>query len=320
MKENQTMRVIIVRPHGYSGGSLVLDEMCSWFRKKGIDASLFFIPREPKKNTHPTVFWLKWLFYSCKWESYRLLCSMFPNGNHARFNEWRPVVKSPVNGVKRKRLPFFSNRNTIIVYPEKVYGNFLHAKHVVRYLLFHYDYSNDKNAYGKDDLFIAYREVFNDPVLNPGKRIVQFGHFDKALYRQYNFGERKGNCYIIRKGSQRPDLPQQFDGPVIDKLSEEEKVKILNETERCYSYDTQTFYTSIAAVCGCLPIIVPEPGKVKEDYYSPGEKLLGKAFGESAEEIDRALRTRELCIQSVDYDERNERNIDLLISILKSSL
>lgn len=313
------MRVIIVRPHGYSGGSLVLDEMCSNFRKKGVDASLFFVPKEPKKNTRLWLFWLKWLFYRLKWNYFHSMCRLFPHTKNKRFHEWRPVVISPVKGVRRKKLPFFSKRDTIVIYPEKVYGNFLHATHVVRYLLYHYAFADDKKAYGKDDLFIAYREVFNNPSLNPEKYFVWFGHFDNELYRQYNFGNRKGNCYIIRKGSSRNDLPERFDGPVIDKLPEEEKVKILNETERCYLYDTQTFYSSIAAVCGCLPIIVPEPGKTKEDYYASWETHPGQAFGESAEEIEHALKTRKQCIENLNYDKINEENANYFIKILKEN-
>lgn len=312
------MRVIIVRTHGYSGGSLVLDTMCSCFRKKGVDASLFFIHREPKKNTGFLIFWLKWTFYSFKWDFFHSLCCLFPHANGKRFREWRPVVNSPVKGIKRKRLPFFSKKNTIVIYPEKVYGNFLHARNVTRYLLFHYDYTDDKNAYGKDDLFVAYREVFDVPTLNPEGFIAPFAHFDKELYRQYNYGERKGNCYIIRKGRDRKDLPKQLEGPVIDNQSEEEKVRTLNRCERCYLYDTQTFYGAIAAVCGCLPIIVMEPGKKKEDYIGEDDRPLGIAYGDTSEEIDYALRTREQLLKKLDFTEFNERNITTLISILKA--
>lgn len=312
------MKVIIVRPSGYSGGSLVLEVLCRLLREKGVDASLFYIYKEPGEDTKAGLFWMEWLLYNCKWELYRALCRIFSKLKNSRLKGWRPIVISPVGDVKKKHLPFFNKKNTIVVYPEKVFGNFLNATHVVRYLLFHYPYEENNAAYGAEDLFVAYREVFNSPQLNPDNLVIPFGFFDGNLYRQYNYGARSGNCYIIRKGSEREDLPSAFDGPVIDKLSEEEKVNVLNACERCYSYDTQTFYTTIAAVCGCLPIVVPEPGKTKDDYLATGESPCGIAFGETQEEIEYAQSTRHLIMRRLDSAAMNEKSISLFVEALKA--
>lgn len=312
------MKVIIVRPNGYSGGSLVIEKMCSLLREKGVDARIFQIYTEPKEDTRYFTFWIEWLVFTTKRCIFKVLCRLFPNSKNARLIAWRPLVISPVRGVKRMILPFFPRHKTIIIYPDKIYGNFLRAKYVVRYLLYHYPYSRDPKAYEPNDLFIAYREIFNDKNLNPDNYVVQFNHFDNHLYRQYNFGKRSGNCYIIRKGRGRPDLPTTFDGPIIDDLAEEEKVRILNECSRCYSYDTQTFYTSIASVCGCLPIIRLEDGQTKENSYGPNELPLGVAFDESQAEIEYAERTRPLLLRHLDYTESNDKNVRLLINILEN--
>ena len=95
-------------------------------------------------------------------------------------------------------------------------------------------------------------------------------------------------------------MPSHFDGPVIDNLREPDKVKVLNQCERCYLYDTQTFYASIAALCGCIPIVVPEPGKTKEDYVKPDDEVRGVAYGDSPDEIDFALRTRNEVQKRID--------------------
>lgn len=310
------MNVIIVRPKGYTGGSLVLEKMCSLLREKGINASLFNIMKEPNKDTKFYNLWWGWFYYNFKFVLFHILCNCFPNSKSERLRGWKHIVISPVKGIKRKFLPIYNKNKTVVVYPEKVYGNFLHAKHVVRYFLYHYPYPNDQNAYNKNDLFIAYREIFNDCNLNKEGYLVKFNFFDSELYRQYNYGERKGNCYIIRKGKNRPDLPKTFDGPIIDHLPEEEKVRILNECERCYCYDTQTFYSTIAAVCGCISVNVPEPGKNKGDYLSSNEKSLGVAWGDSDEEIKFAISTREQRIKELNYDDSNNRAIELFISLL----
>ena len=117
------------------------------------------------------------------------------------------------------------------------------------------------------------------------------------MYKQTNFGERSGCCYIVRKGNNRCDLPKDFDGAIIDDWAEELKVKELNKCKYCYFYDTQTFYTVIAAVCGCIPVVILEPGKTKSDYLSSGEHPAGIAYGNSEEELTYAVNTREECIR-----------------------
>ena len=322
------MKVIIVRPQGYHGGGLVLDKMCALLREKGVDARLFYIPYEPQKNTSAFLFWCQWLSFSWKsskkslkttikrWIIY-INGSFFPNLKSERVAEWKNTlvtyVGNSIENTKRKQLPLFLKNKTIVVYPEKVYGNFLHAKNVVRYLLFYYAFADDSDAYDKHDLFIACRKAFNNFKLNKEGYIVGLWHFDSQLYRQYNFGERRGVCYVVRKGRNRKDLPAEFDGPIIDNMPDVEKVRILNECEKCYFYDTQTFYSSVAVVCGCVPIIVPEPGKNKEDYYS---QTVGLAFADTPEEIAYAIRTRDQRLKSLDFAESNEKSISLFIKIL----
>ena len=216
-------------------------------------------------------------------------------------------------------LPFFSKSHTIVVYPEVFYGNFLNAHHVVRWLLYHYKFSDDPKAYNKNDLFIAFRKVFNDYRLNPEEKVVTLSYFNRKLYCQYNFGERKENCYLIRKGRNRKDLPTSFDGPVIDfGMSEEQIVAILNEHKYCFLYDTQTFYGKIAAVCGCIPIVICEPGKTKRDYLSKEEceNSYGIAYANTEEEIQLAISTRQQLIEKLKFDSWNDVNIKKFIKYI----
>ena len=92
---------------------------------------------------------------------------------------------------------------------------------------------------------------------------------------------------------------------------------MFNEYRYCYSYDTQTFYTAIAAVCGCIPIVVMEPGKCESDYLGPGEKHLGRAYGDSVEQIEYAKKTRDDLIKKLDYSAWNRVNAQALIELLE---
>lgn len=312
-------RIIIVRPHSASGGALVLTALCRLLRERGIDARLFDIHVEPTRRTKLWKFWSSWIKHILRFLIYPLLCR-FNNPNSPRYKIYQTFLREPIEGVKLQWNPFFSRKNTVVLYPEKVYGNFLKARHVVRWLLYYNPYPNDEKAYGKDDLVIAFRSIFNDEKLNPKGYQLQISWFNNQLYRQYNYGKREGNCYIIRKGANRNDLPTHFDGPVIDSLSEEEKVQVLNKCAYCYSYDLQTFYSAIAAICGCISVVVLEPGKEKEDYYSVAdlENQDGVAYGNTLEEIKRALATCDKLLEKVNFVAHNAREIDIFLALLQA--
>ena len=312
-------KIIIVSSRFYCGGTLVLSLLCKLLQEHGLDTKIFYVHTFPSEKDKFIVFWYRWLIYTLKYRIKILIFNTIKNTKYAENKKYSLINRYiPIKGIKEKILPFYNRKNTIVIYPEVVYGNFLCAKHVVRYLLYHYNYKRKENAYNNNDTFICYREIFNDWELNPLGIKLNLNYFDNNLYRQYNFNERKGNCYILRKGKNRIDLPNSFDGPVIDSDTKEtDIVKIFNTCKFCYSYDTQTFYTSIAAVCGCIPIVVLEPGKTKDDYLNKNENNIpGVAYGNSKEEIDYAIRTRNDLLKNLDFSESNEDNIIKFITFL----
>jgi hypothetical protein len=76
-------------------------------------------------------------------------------------------------------------------------------------------------------------------------------------------------------------------------------VNVFNIYEYFYSYDPCTFYSVIAAMCGCISVVVKVEGLSKEDWLNilapieylkeTGEQLYGIAYGE--EEIEFAKNT-----------------------------
>ena len=91
----------------------------------------------------------------------------------------------------------------------------------------------------------------------------------------------------------------------------------MNECEFCYIYDTQTFYSSIASICGCKSIVVPEPGKNKNDYRGTDDRLpYGVAYGNSKEELEWAESTRKDLRSRLNYDETNRKNAQLFIKYI----
>ena len=311
-------RIIIVCQHGYSGGIIALSVLCKLLIEKNIDARLFYIGKKPRKGENMLKYWFNWLVNKMRSYYYPIIIKY--SRNKRRVDACQKFLLSPLNGLPVQRLPFFSKNNSIVVYPDSVYGNFLHARNVVRYFLYYNPFPDDNEAYGENDLFISYREVFVDKNVNPKGNLLTLYHFDSSLYYCYNKSERNGNCYIVRKGRSRTDLPSEFDGPIIDNLSEEEKVKIFNECKYCYCYDLQTFYSQIAAVCGCISIVVLEPGKQVEDYYSSDEisNHPGVAFGNTSEEIKHALETMDDLRKQLDFSEHNNEQVNNFINLLNN--
>lgn len=313
-------KIIIFNRFKYFGGTLVLSCLCKTLRELGYDAKLYMCTDIPFSEADVQSFKRKNFQRVIKYKIKHVLNKYFSFIPYIKKlqNSIDDVSSVDMDGLSFHKNPSIDINNSIVIYPEVTYGNPLNAKFVVRWLMYFYPYSKSSDAYSTNDLFIAFREYFNDIDLNPNKLIITLNYFDSKLYRQYNFGQRKDKCYILRKGRKRKDLPKHFDGPVFDdNMSQHELVKMFNEYRYCYSYDTQTFYTAIAAVCGCIPIVVMEPGKCESDYLGPGEKHLGRAYGDSVEQIEYAKKTRDDLIKKLDYSAWNRVNAQALIELLE---
>lgn len=313
-------KIIIVNARYHSGGTLVLSLLCKLLQENGIDAKTLFVHKLPKQEYNFILYWFEWFYFTLKYKIKEIIYIIFKNTKFVNNDKFYPYINKPIEGIKEKLTPFINKKETIVIYPEVVTGNILNAKYVIRYLLYHYKYKNVPKAYEKTDLFICYRQLFNDWDLNPLGYELTLNHFNSNLYRQYNFNEREGKCYLIRKGKDRSDLPKKFDGPVIDfGMKDKEIVDIFNNYKFCYSYDTQTFYNSIAAVCGCIPIVVTEPGKSKKDYLGDNEKNTpGIAYSNEKEEIEYAIRSRKELLENLDFEPTNNENIIKFINLLSS--
>ena len=307
------MKFVIVSYRQFAGGPIVLHKLAQILIKLGYSVKIFYIGNGIEiKQTRVMRIKNYISFYIKDFIKYIIgMCFKKSGLINSRYKGYGYV---PIKGVKRKWIPVVDD-DTVVIYPEVVYGNPLNAKMVVRWLLYYNRYKGE-NGWSSKDLVVTYRDIFNDKELNPRGYVLHCSHFDSVLYRNFNKGDRKGNCYIIRKGSGRLDLPQKFDGPVIDNLSEFQIVDIFNKCERCYSYDTQTFYSSIAALCGCQSIVVMEPGKSKKDYCGKDDDDYGVAYGDSLDEIKRAEMSKvKLEEKIMRWDSENFNSVKNFITI-----
>lgn len=206
------------------------------------------------------------------------------------------MVNDNYKNVRKKRVPIL-DENTIVIYPDVVYGNPLNGGKNIRYLLYYNRFSND--AYSERDMFVCYRQQFNDIALNPSGLELCIPYFDLNLYKRENYGKREGTCYIVRKGKNRTDIPQIDEKLIIDNWPEDEKVKMFNSCKYCVSYDTETAYSTIAALCGCISVVIPEKGKTRSDYIKPTENKYGVAYGFEEKELLYAKETSDLIFDNI---------------------
>lgn len=296
-------KFLIVSPPQLWGGPVVLHLLCHMLADLGYEAKIFRLRIDVKIPPTRQEFLQQYLPFM-----------------NEQCQQNLDSQEGSVKGCELTTWPYVDD-DTIVVYPEIVFGNPLAAKHVVRWFLNVNRFKGEfvgPQPYGKEDLFICYHQKFNDETLNPTGRQVRLIHFNHDVYKRTNYGHREGSCFIIRKGIERTDLPSSVPGIIIDDLSEEEKVKVMNKCKYCYSYDTQTLYAFVAAVCGCISIVVTEPGKKREDYLDSDEKGWGIAYGDSPEEIEFACRTQKELQEWLDsFKVHNHENVQKFLAYCK---
>ena len=182
-------------------------------------------------------------------------------------------------------------KKAVVIYPEIASGNPLGASKVARWFLHKPGYHTCEINYGNREIYFFYNEAFNDKAINPdADNLLRVTYFN-PIYKRTNFGPRSGSCYLIRKGHKRI-LDQHPPGAIpIDNLTHEEKASVFNEVECLYSYDPYTFYVVYAALCGCVPVIIPEDGVSKEEWQPIAQLRLGLAYG--AAEIELAKQQQD---------------------------
>jgi len=158
--------------------------------------------------------------------------------------------------------------------------------------------------FGDRELYFFYQDAFNNSEINKDRdnllRLVWYND----VYRDLGARYRDGSCYIIRKGIDREITHDISNSVLIDRLTHQEKAEQFNTRSIFYSYDTYTMYSTYAAVCGCISVVVPPPGLAISEWYPRSEDRYGIAYGEA--NIPWAIETRELLLNRIATDKESE--------------
>ena len=204
-----------------------------------------------------------------------------------------------------------SNLNDyIVIYQEGVRDNPLDAKNVVRWLLHNPGNFTGNVHYNNRELYFRFGSHF-DVFKIAGSKLSELYLDITVILPVYNDNEnyvRKGNCYALRKGKKRckENIPDEL---IIDSLEHKEVAKLFKKCERFISYDPYTAYSFLAALCGCISIVVPIENISKEKWIPDESLRYGVAYGDSPEEILWARKTLPLLIERVNnYEFNNIKN------------
>lgn len=256
-----------------SGGSIFLHELVNALNKLGEAAFIWPWRRLPASG------------YRAKIMSQLRL----PGSGWARSIKTNPNLCTPV-----ATLEDFTN-STIVVYPEVTLGNPMQAQNVVRWLLYKPGLRHPYK-FGNSDMFFTAGSFCDIPEITGGAPELLMWRRN-PVYQNYNFADRSGACYIVRKGAYKNRIPETANAIQIDGLSHEEISQTFNRCETFYSYDEATLYSQYAAICGCRSVVIPGLYNSREEW-SENHKLgrFGIAYGTEDHELKHADATRHLVL------------------------
>jgi hypothetical protein len=206
-----------------------------------------------------------------------------------------PAFDTPVE--VRPRL----EQDTVVLYPEIVRGNPLKARNVVRWLLYH-DPAKTYH-FGRDDMFFRVDRNFDHPGKLSGGAPDLFLYEIHPAYRDEGRSDRKGACYMVRKGYDKPPIPETENALLLDGKSHEEIARAFNRCEVFYSYDEATMYSQYAALCGCLSIVIPGNHASREEWID-GYAIARYGIAYGLDDVEHARNTMHLVRPLLEQRER----------------
>lgn len=257
-----------------SGGAIVLHKLCDTLNRLGYRARLWPLWKPPG--------WREAL--STLPRSIAYTCAHIYRGHYIT----SPRYKTPLASTS-------DIASSIVIYPEIVSDNPLHARRYARWFLHRPGFHEGSYRYQDGDLYFCFQEAFKD--VRPGLRYggpLTVTDMMLDVYQRRNTAPRTRTAVMVRKGRSRPDLPDLRGQWVLDGLDHQQLAAAFDQCHICYFYDTHTVYAQYAAACGCIPVIVPELGVDKSAWIHEETSRYGLAYGE--EEIPYAIATRDAMI------------------------
>jgi hypothetical protein len=213
-------------------------------------------------------------------------------------------LAKPIAGIPNFR---YDPLTTMVIYPEIIVGNPLNAMHITRWLLNTPGICGGDGIYSSNDLVYTYSDYYYSPV---GKRIDgKLWIYDFKTNVFYNENrERSGECFIVKKGKNKELNNHRPDSICIEPFPGDDALReIFNTCEYFICYDDACFHTIQAALCGCIPIVIPREDMGFDEYMEKNEmNRCGIAYG--FDSIEHAKNTQHLLLDHINSIQRESAN------------
>jgi hypothetical protein len=211
----------------------------------------------------------------------------------------------------------YDNENTIFIMPagagehtfKQDIPNFIdRSENTVRHLV-----NKQVQLYPKENKLYTlspYFEPLSDQKVDGYMPVL---NVDLELFKNYNL-PRSGRCYLI-KGNEYIEGQPTYHSISDTNLDnywayEGDRMRLLAETfnrhEIFFTYNTQTFISVLAALCGCISVILPHPATSKEKIFRFPQNKYGIAYG--FEDIDHSINTLPLVRENIQSCLLNNQN------------
>jgi hypothetical protein len=227
-----------------------------------------------------------------------------------------PIFKGNINDISKYK-------NAVVIYPEIINGNPLNAKNVARWLLHDPGFHSGKIHFSKGEVQFRYSDYF-DPVITrnieTAPNILNLIDIPWALYQENDKTiERKGTAYAVRKGKGKKLVHDLNDSICIDGKSHSEIAHIFKHIKTFISYDTETFYSSLAVVSGAISVVIPDSDTITSEVRQTRPIENGIAYG--FDDIPRAMSTKQMLIDKLKKMESDSKtNVSEFIEFWENRL
>jgi hypothetical protein len=175
----------------------------------------------------------------------------------------------------------------------------LNPSNIVRWILYKIGFFNGSEGfYEPKEKIYQYNGFFTkNTIYKNSKELVYFEpNIDKFFNKGIN--RKKEDCILIKKGQSKNIIKN---GLILDDIIYSNSFKSIdeimfdkfNEYERFISYDTSTYHSIQAALCGCISIVIPEEGVSKEDWIK-NQPLLKYGVAYGFDDIEWAISTQNM--------------------------
>lgn len=179
----------------------------------------------------------------------------------------------------------------------------------VRWMLNLPSYVGNADWYANDSMVWLWNESYR----YPAPQGIEGVFFTVDLRRNVFYDRRQkrsGTCHLVRKGAAKPRLPETTGTLCIDDYAsrggDAYLADVFNRHETFVSYDHATMVTTMAAMCGCETIVIPDGVRSVEEVIQQDPLWLsGIAWG--CDDCERARATRRYLPLMLDRYEHSSR-------------